>query len=344
MIDSIHQPETVGHDSERENSLQAKISIPEDFEKILCDLRNPKFYLHNPTFKQLLRVPAEYVVDRTMAMYSNVNLMAALILSGVTSVSLTPVDVSSISADKRTLANCFNLLAELCMTINALNVMFTTYILLAIAAEMPSTLYGILSKSEGLTMIYFVSTFLSCVLLVALGVLAQWLRDDAWAAWTATIATGAIFLTTVLHFGYTMSVLMPIQYSGWGMFSTLGLFWGKEAKAEAARQGRIIASEAESHLHVKKDHREGVRDEKLDEVVADLTKLLHRALPEAAEERISHISQQMANEGLVVVVLANAARKDAKLIYQVLGGDDVNFELRRGERLAVINELLEQDI
>eukprot|EP00960_Hanusia_phi_P022582 668101-Hanusia_phi.AAC.1 len=65
---------------------------------------------------------------------------------------------------------------------------------------------------------------------------------------------------------------MPIQYSGWGVFTSFGLFWGKEARAEAARQGRIIASEAESHLHIKKGNREGMQEDKLDEVISNLVK------------------------------------------------------------------------
>eukprot|EP00960_Hanusia_phi_P019064 561885-Hanusia_phi.AAC.1 len=65
---------------------------------------------------------------------------------------------------------------------------------------------------------------------------------------------------------------MPIQYSGWGVFASLGLFWGKEARAEATRQGRIIASEAESHLPLERDYRQGMQEDKLDEVISDLIK------------------------------------------------------------------------
>ena len=287
----------------------------------LDDLREPRLHFHNPIFKQLLRVPAEQVVERAISTFSTLNLMAALMLTGITVIAIAPIDVSSVSDDKRILANVFNILATILMNMSVVNVMFTTYILLSLSSEMPSTIYAFLCKADGPTFINFIGTWITCLLYLVLGVLALWIRSDAWAAITITLFSGVFFIAAQLHYGKMESNLFPLGHSGWGSLS-LGAFWTESVKQRAKAMGQLCAAEALGHLvqhdgGAQTDFLTGETCGRFAAVLPGLVRVLSQALPDEDESRLRELAEQMARQGLSADTLRRTAAQDARLLFTV---------------------------
>lgn len=306
------------------------------------DIKEAKFYFHNPLFKQLLRVPPDHVVDRTIGAISNINLMAALLLSGVMSAAQEPFDPALVPEDRRIFANLFNICATVAMTINIATVTFTTYMLLALASEVPSTIYRSLSRLQWTSFSYFAATFLSFFLQITLAVLAQYTKGDLWAARVCLILASSLGFLALPHFFWMLARVWPNTYSGWGMFWPF--FWTKKVKADAIKTGLLMSTEARGHIQVRasEDSKgEGEEDSaRVEPVVLRLEKVLQRAIPALQEDRVRYLALTMFHEGLDVPILVKVASSDARLLYEVLeNSEDVNFELRRGERLQLLATL-----
>ena len=287
----------------------------------LNELREPRFRLHNPIFKQLLRMPADQVVDRTTSAFSSLNLIAALMLTGITVIALAPLDVDAVADNKRDLANAFNIIAVVLMNVSVLNVMCTTYILMSLSAERPSTIYCFLTKAEGPTLVFFLATWISGVLYLALGVLGLWIRSDEWAAIAITIFSGCFLLVSQLHYSKMESVLFPLGHSGWGALA-LGLFWSERVRQRAKATGEVCAAEALGHLSqhdggAQADFLPGEACAKFAGLLPGLVDVLSRALPGESEGRLRELGEQMAREGLSAETLRRTAVHDARLLFMV---------------------------
>ena len=287
----------------------------------LDDLREPRLHFHNPIFKQLLRVPAEQVVERAISTFSTLNLMAALMLTGITVIAIAPINVSSVSDDKRILANVFNILATILMNMSVLNVMFTTYILLSLSSEMPSTIYVLLCKADGLTLINFLCTWISCLVYIILGVLALWIRSDEWAAITIMTFSAILFIAAQLQYGKMESNLFPLGQSGWGLL-TFGAFWTESVRQRAKAMGQLCAAEALGHLvqhdgGAQTDFLAGETCGRFTAVLPGLVGVLSQALPDEDESRLRELAEQMARQGLSADILRRTAAHDARLLFMV---------------------------
>ena len=290
-------------------------------EKNLAEMREPRMYLHNPIFKQLLRVPPEHVVERVTSTFSNLNLTASLMLTGITVIALVPIDVASVSDDRRNMANIFNILATVLMNLSVLNVMITTYILMLLSSEMPSTIYSFLCKADSLTLINFFCTFVQTTLYIALGVIGLWIRSDEWAAITITICSGLLAIGAQMQYGRMESILFPLAHSGFGVLG-LGIFWTKSVKQQAKAMGNLFAAEALGHLAQQDGGAQAdcLQDEACGRDAAALQGLediLSKALPDEGGPRKRELAAQMARQGLTAENLRRIAARDVRLLYSV---------------------------
>ena len=83
--------------------------------------------------------------ERSVNLFTNLNLMAGLMLSALAEIALNPKDVPSLPAEHQTLGDAANIIAAFIVVVQTLITVYTTFIGLELAASgSPSGVYRML--------------------------------------------------------------------------------------------------------------------------------------------------------------------------------------------------------
>mmetsp|Transcript_28096 Transcript_28096/g.53519 ORF Transcript_28096/g.53519 Transcript_28096/m.53519 type:complete len:401 (+) Transcript_28096:421-1623(+) len=310
----------------------------------------------SPDVPGLLCTSAEDVFDRTVLLVSTVNLVASLMLSATAGTALNPIDVEAMPDVewKRTLADVFNILTAICVTIQICNVVFSAYVLIMLAGSSsnPSLIYRSLSHSGPCFAIFQINTYVPNFMLLAMMVIMNILRCRLWARWIAVM--GIVVVYAIIHFvsmqGFAR--MFPASQSYWAFLTAPWNYLSPRFVSDARRNGAALLLQAETALatHLDSDGIEALRfagisdKSKVLEVRAregrELSGFLKAVLPRLSDDRRNHLAGAFIREELTLTTLVGAAKAPGAFMAVV---DQINLEgleLLRGERLALVTALI----
>eukprot|EP00217_Crustomastix_stigmatica_P008588 CAMPEP_0183804308 /NCGR_PEP_ID=MMETSP0803_2-20130417/34913_1 /TAXON_ID=195967 /ORGANISM="Crustomastix stigmata, Strain CCMP3273" /LENGTH=330 /DNA_ID=CAMNT_0026049059 /DNA_START=123 /DNA_END=1112 /DNA_ORIENTATION=+ len=268
----------------------------------------------------LMACPRDELRDRTLTMLGGINVVAALVFSGLVDRALSPVDVAAFRATEDAEANPWkvalwdaqNVAVAFVTAFTACLTLFTTYLLMQVAVEpTASGLYrAILRMSQFMSYIQFAMGLVLWVLIfLMMGALA--LRSST-AAWQVSMAVILVPVTVfTAYFMENLNASFPASGLTWscvwwpaGLRATL--------RADAKRSGAARVAEAAA-LHGAAvapfvDDEEGRGEqasapEAVSREAQELEGALGRALPHVSHARREHVAAALLRAGLTLGVL-----------------------------------------
>jgi hypothetical protein len=199
--------------------------------------------LFSPETLSLVCMPREVAQEKLVQIISSVNLVSALMLSGIAGWANEQVDVAALPEDKQSTGNLINLLVSTNATINAGLCIFSTYIMMGAIVETPATILRTCARS-GCLVVYETLTFVAGFLFVVSIALTSTLRSTHYYTYIIPMAVGIIWLAFIVH-GFLVMVpnLMPISAVHWIPISGL-MTCPSWCKTTAKKYGEIRLMEA----------------------------------------------------------------------------------------------------
>ncbi|XRB16336.1 hypothetical protein RI054_12g61790 [Pseudoscourfieldia marina] len=298
----------------------------------------------------LMACPRDELRDRTLTVLGGINVVSALLFSGLVSPALNPVDVEEFRATpegqeqpwKADLWDVQNIAVALATAFSACLTLFTTYLLMQVAVEpTPSGLYrAVIRMSRFLSIIAFVMAVLLWLLVYML-VVALALRSST-AAFRASVPV--VLLPCAVFTVYFMEVLNVA-------FPSAGLTWSKvwwpvgiraTLLADAKRSGMARVREAVA-LHgaaaapfTDEDEGDHTPEEPASKEAQELEGALAEALAHTSPARREHLAAALLRAGLTLGVLRAGAAHTPALTSALDSTQDFGATLLPGERLALI--------
>jgi len=213
-----------------------------------------------PGTASLLGLPREVVLDRLVQWFTTCNIVGSLMLSGLCSFALVPLDVKSMPDEDQNLGNIFNMINMYNLTLNAGIVIFTTYSLLQLTVETPGTILRCAVYSMRSVWISTFTFFSTVMLLVSTGITA-WLHQTG--IFKIVTVIGIIFIFFVFaayYMYYLMPLMFPIQCLHW---SNIFGFIPESLREDARRIGQVRLMEAKTHIgdEIVNDALKGIRSQ-----------------------------------------------------------------------------------
>lgn len=313
----------------------------------------------SPEISVLTGVPREEAQTRLGHFVAVVNLVSALMLSGVSTVALEGLDVSQLDVDMQPLGNAVVILTGLNAAINAGTVLFTCFILTALAVETNATILRTVARSGCLVLYqyFIVVSGITFAMAVALqSYISATGRAKAAGAAIVTLTFLAIFAHGMMK---VLPTLFPYSAVRW-LPSTLLLRapeWcvddarrlnalrlrdaaqvhGEAVVEEAAEEitGEVDGLEKYPGRTMESDPSDGEGAPDLSWTPAEVEEMqdfLQTALPRSTTERRQAIADLLLQEDLFVSEL-EAASEDT--LYTALGEESFVMPLKVSERLAI---------
>ena len=283
-------------------------------------------------------------------MLGGINVVSALLFSGLVSPALNPVDVEEFRATpegqeqtwKADLWDVQNIAVALATAFSACLTLFSTYLLMQVAVEpTPSGLYrAVIRMSRFLSIIAFVMGLLLWLLIYML-VVALALRSST-AAFRASVPV--VLLPCAVFTVYFFEVLNVA-------FPSAGLTWSKvwwpvgiraTLLADAKRSGMARVREAVA-LHgaaaapfTDEDEGDHTPEEPASKEAQELEGALAEALAHTSPARREHLAAALLRAGLTLGVLRAGAAHTPALTSALDSTQDFGATLLPGERLALI--------
>mmetsp|Transcript_87743 Transcript_87743/g.183418 ORF Transcript_87743/g.183418 Transcript_87743/m.183418 type:complete len:384 (-) Transcript_87743:39-1190(-) len=306
----------------------------------------------SPELRGLLFVDKSNIIDRASQLVAATNLVVALILSGVVEYGLRPVPVADFDDQtSRVLVEIYNTLGAALLTIALFCSLYTTYFLMALTSETPTTIYrGIARGAEFFVVFQYMTAFSAVLIVVMIGV-----SSAIWSSLTGCIVTCSVVAALTVYLGFSfvrsyMGVCLDTCVS-WTGYIPWNLVRG--VREDGQRLGRFRLAKA-SHLHEiignPVDHVTGcegsegeqgaatssaLREQEFQKEVSEVREFLLSTLPRATSARIEAIAHEMVTEEITIDALKRImnCQGGLRLLYDALDFQDVS--LHKGERMAI---------
>lgn len=316
---------------------------------------------HAPEADSLLTIDPENVYDRTAAFIMAVNMVSTLLMSGIISNALSPLNISQLDAEKRTAGDVFNGLVCVLTVINTLQSLFTTYLLIELSVAQPRALYRSIARS-GAIVFYQQMTFVSAVLVCCTACLALHIHSSRRGAWVTSAICVAGYAVYHTHFFGLALAMFPTTMVPWARLfapwmltaniasdaSRLATNIAAGATAHFPELDRFFAMEKRNALHEERDATHPPNDKvhpataeeapaRVDPDYVALYDFISETLPAMPQERVDFVVDALLREGLAYPVLCAAAKHGNGItaVFHALDIEGVEYLLRRGERLTI---------
>lgn len=136
------------------------------------------------------------------------------------------------------------------MTVNTIVSMTSAYLLMFISAESEVSIYAFIARCHTTTFAVFLSTFVSMLLFIAIGVLRVWIHMSLDWAIGSTITIITFTVIAAIAMMSMMGYVAPALATGWSF-----LFFGYPSVPRGTKRSTTLAyEEALKHLtHYRKD-------------------------------------------------------------------------------------------
>lgn len=321
----------------------------------------------------LLCMPREQVQGRLHNIISSVAMIYGLVFSGVAGSALSPLDVEDFEVDttERHLANFFNMAASFQFMIAMCGTLFTTYLIMEINFEPESTIFRCVANMDFFCL-YAMLIFWSTFILIAQLCTIVYMRCDFLWAWATIGGVLLIFYLLLCHWAIGMKVAFPnamLHYfpilamqgvcphwlfgSAWKQHVDLAKHLANIKLQDAATNfGESVVSAVRREVAQEGAHANTTASrvapatthaadnfDASGEKGKELQEMLVAALPHSTPEHIHFIVTGMIIEEFDLAILVATARRNPVVLNAALTDNNMRFQLRTGERLALIEAL-----
>jgi len=303
----------------------------------------------------LVSAPKSEVYDRASAFLSAINVAAALVLSAISGMVTSPIDVKSLPENQRVLGIAANMITYPMVAIQVSIVMFSTYVLLMFAAHghSPDVIYRGLAHLGTLIGSFQVGIYLPLLLwLVQVVLLAHIHLESAWERWTCTALVAVSYAAFHVLFSYSSTSAFPRGMWGWLSITIPWLMFQDRVRSDVSRaDGMYLASMEEAVMqgmsNTKLDGKAGPGDQVSPEE-QQLTEWLDRVLPELGGHSMqrSLLIRALVNQDIELPALIKAGRISGgfRVLLEMLSFslEEDGLELSRGDRLRLATAVMEE--
>lgn len=297
----------------------------------------------------MMHTLTENAQDRMFNLLSLINLISALLVSGVVGPVLQPMVISNLPETMQTVGHAYNLVMTVFVTLGGNIMAYSGFCAMCLCAQ-PDSLMARLISHAGSLVIYQFGSLLLVYLFFALMCLAAYISNaDAHSSETM-LNIGIVVVTSLLFFGHTCHLfckLFPVNMLPWisCMAPWMLLPCCSTIKEDAERVGKLLVDEAFRHGELSRFSREVLHEDIRPLITKDgdtlnweeLNVLLTQTFPTISPGRHDSLLTHFLNEGMTVTVLRKTAEVPnggPKLLFDVLQAQ--GLELAQGEILMLI--------
>jgi hypothetical protein len=305
----------------------------------------------------LMKPGEDDVEGKLFNFFSALSIYAGLLVSGLIGYVLAPAGKIEgtnelTGGPNQDIVHWQTLFAHANLILSMVMFAFTTYMSLFAILETPHTIQRTVSKAKGLWLYMFIS-FLQMLLIALQACLSAILNlEPRWAKITISVDVVIVLVMTIVSedmmFGpngmfplssYSWVWCAPVPFLKW-------LIWDTDVYK---RIGQALVAEAGGHLGFEDFNEEESPDtpaEKIDEQMvqqeAELRTFLGGAVESLSGDRLNNIAYALMMEGLTLDLLVRTASKPQGFQTLFTALDISMVEIRRGERLGIVNAAAER--
>jgi len=308
----------------------------------------------------LISAPKAEVYERSSAFLSTVNVTSALVLSSIAGMVTSPFDISALPEDRRPLGIAANFLTYPMVAIQVCIVMFSTYVLLMLAAHAhsPDVIYRALAHLGNLIGSFQFGIYLPLLIwLVQIVLIAHINLGTSVERWTCTALVAVIYLIFHMEFSYSTARAFPRGMWGWLFATAPWLIFQKRVRSDLGRMDGMYSAGMEEAVMQGIDRTKALHEMAGEggEVTCSpeeqkVTEWLLRTLPELSSESIqrSLLIRAMVNQGLHLPTLIKTAKIPGgfRILVDVFSFslEEDGLELSRGDRLRLATAVMEDAV
>lgn len=321
-----------------------------------AQVRTPIGSAGSAEMASLLTCPRDEVRDRALTAIGTINMVTALVFSGLLGAAIEPKDAEAYWAKSAWQGRCveaLNIIVAVATTISAIVTLFSTYILMQISVE-PSTtgIYRAMAHVSWFFGLMVTLTGVMNFLLVGALLLALALTSSALAFRIGLVLVLASMMVLIAVFMEAFQKAFPDASLTWStLFWPVGL---RQALREDAKRAGVAKTKDALALHGSSVFpfanagagggedgaaAQGYASQRriaAPEERPRLERLLAAALPYALPAHLEHITGALLRAGLTFDVLRGASGHDAALQSALDRVGEYGAELLPGEVLAII--------
>jgi hypothetical protein len=305
----------------------------------------------------LVSAPKSEIYDRSSAFLSAINVTAALVLSAISGQVSAPVDTSQMPESLKVLGTISNTITFPMVAIQICVVMFSTYMLLMLAAHghSPDVVYRATAHWGNLLGLCQFCIYLPLLLwLIQIVLLAHINLATALERWISTAMVAAVYCAFHLMFGYNCTRAFPRGMWGWAVVTVPWLLFEGRAKADVRRLDMMYRAGMDEGLMHGMDRAsmaDGGAGEPSTECSPEESQLsawLDRAIPDLASHSVqrSLLIRALTNQDLDLPALVKAGGLPGGFGVVIeafrLTLEDDGVELSRGDRLRLATAVMEE--
>ena len=299
----------------------------------------------------LISAPKTEIYDRSSAFLSAINVTAALVLSAIAGQVSAPVETSKLPESLKVLGIVSNTITFPMVAIQICVVMFSTYMLLMLAAHghSPDVVYRATAHWGNLLGLCQLAIYLPLLLwLIQIVLLAHINLATALERWISTALVIAVYSLFHVMFSYNCTRAFPRGMWGWGVLTAPWLLFQERTKADVRRLDMMYRAGMDEGLMHGMDGGAVEGTAECSPKESQLSAWLDHVIPDLATHTVqrSLLIRSLTNQDLDLPALVKAGGLPGGFGVVIeafsMTLEDDGVELSRGDRLRLATAVMEE--